>query len=94
MFLLLEEAVISDAGFLNEEVKMSTIHEVERRLRRCPVVYSVSLYLLWKDKTIFCIWGLPKYAKTSLDWLELKGGLGGVNALVWLSLAVLRTIFM
>lgn len=69
---------------------MSTIHEVERRLRRCPVVYSVSLCLLWN----FCIWGLPQYVKTSLDWLELKGGLGGVNSLIWLSFAALRTIFM
>lgn len=35
-----------------------------------------------RQAIFFHIWGLPKCAKTSLEWLELKGDLGGVNLLV------------
>lgn len=51
-FLLLEEAVISDAGFKLREENVK-IGEVERAFRRRPIVYPVSLCLLWKDKPTY-----------------------------------------
>lgn len=69
---------------------MLTIGEGERAFRRCShCVPRVTVPVVERQDNFFRIWGLPKCAKTSLDWLDLKGGLGGVNSLVTLRLAAL-----
>lgn len=54
---------------------MLTIGEVGRAFRTHSVVYvpqQVTVPVVERQAIFFHIWGLPKCAKTSLDWLELK----------------------